>query len=333
MPASFYSTCSVGQIPAIALIGIVAIAGSALGVYRHRLWAAYVLVLAELLEFSGEWAASGKVPPFVALLIIVVGVLILTNSSSALSPEISILPLKRIVIAGFIAATFAGFVSGLVDEACRIEFALSVVTANSLENAIEYALWVVCFAVAAKRAPWSFETALGAAIVALIALGVELLVTSTIYGRLLTSDTLISLGSVGMPLIACGVLGEAVAVALSPFNPELSPEFVKKRRELAETAAQWQRSQDIKVAGAGHENEDFDTLSRLLVSPALSVFVLREPETLTAYRKMFEGIEPSTEDAAEFGRRSVRFIASLSDRAGRRIPPLSVAESESPTLR
>jgi hypothetical protein len=297
----------------------VAVAGPATGVWRRRLWAAYVLALAELLKFAGGWAASGAVPAFVAPLISLAGAMVLTSSASELSPEISTLPLKRRLIAGLAAYFAIPAVSTFVATLIQVKFNLSTVTENNLEGAIKYALCVIGFAVAAKRAPWSFETALSAAIVAFAPQILDGLVTSAVARQLLTSGTVISLSATGIALIACGVLGEGIAVALSPFKPELSPEFV-------ETLKEWERAMEIQAVSAGHEEKDSEILRRLLFSRALFALALRDPETAEVYGEMFE-VEPTEENIGEFVKKSFRLLTTLSKKARRRFPPLSLAEN------
>lgn len=309
-----------GQVPWTALLGVIAIAGAATAVWRNRLWGAYILALAEMLKFAGECAASGKISAFVIPMICLAGAVALTGAPSALSPKISMLPLSRILIAGVVADIAAGLISGVFGGVMSVTSSLAPATVNGLADAIQYALWVVAFAIAAKRAPWSFETALGTAMVAFVAQAIEMLIGSIIGGLLVSSNTVVFLTGAGITLIACGVLSEGIAVALSPYKPELSPELVESLRE-------WKRSQDIQAAGAGHEEEDWDIFRRLLFSKALFAFALRDIETAKAYAEMFEGLEPSVENIGEFGKQSVQFISKLSKKAGRKFPPISAAEN------
>jgi hypothetical protein len=220
-----------GAIPPAGIVFAVAAGGSAIGVWRRRLWAVYVLALAELLLFAGEWVAAGGTAAVVGPLVSLAGAVLLTGSASGLSPaKVTDLPLKRILIAGFVAyfaIAVSGFVFAFVATLVQLKVNPSPLSIDNLESAVDRAVWVVAFAIAAKRAPWSFETALGAAIVAFVILATDQFITSVIAGRLDIPGSIIALCGAGIGLIASGVVGEGLAVALSPFKPKPSPELAQ----------------------------------------------------------------------------------------------------------
>src|SRR5438132_1013114 len=115
-----------GQIPPKGLFFPIAVAGAAAGVWGHRLWAAYVLALATLLEFAGEWWVSGSGSGWIGLIVSLAGAVVLTKSPSALSPtSVKDLPLKRIFIAGLFGALLGSFISAFFSTVVRIEFNVS----------------------------------------------------------------------------------------------------------------------------------------------------------------------------------------------------------------
>lgn len=178
----------IGEIPSMGGFLITFTIGAlAVGVWRRRLWAVYALALYELLLcFGGAIVIAG---PLLGL----AGSVLIAGSPSALSPKkVTDLPLRRIIITAIVAWPLAVLAADITARLIQIKLGFSAETENALQGAITYVLWVITFALAARKMPWSLETVLGAVAVAFLLLNIDTFVLeSATAGRLPTSGLLV----------------------------------------------------------------------------------------------------------------------------------------------